>query len=91
MSMRPVGLRLPPPMVPISRIVDRQEGLQPLAPLVDELPAMDQHERIEARGRDHVGADHGLAECGRRSEHAEVVRLECGDSCRLHVVQLPEE
>src|SRR5215468_3168743 len=71
--------------------VDRQEGLQPLAPLVDQLPPMHEHERVEAACCDHACADHGFTESCRGSEHAEVVRLECSDGCCLHVVELALE
>ena len=71
--------------------VDRQEGLQPLAPLVDQLPPMHEHERVEAACCDHAGADHGFTESCRGGEHAEIVRLECSDGCCLHVVDLAQE
>src|SRR5262249_11680511 len=72
-------------------VVDGQEGLQPLAPLVDQLAPMHEHERVEAACCDHVGADHGFAESCRGGEHAEVVRLECSDGCGLHIVELAPE
>ena len=73
---------------PHAGIVDGQEGLQPLTPLVDQLPPMHEHERIKAACCDDAGADDGLTECCRGGEHAKVMRFECSDGCCLQVVEL---
>jgi hypothetical protein len=74
--------------VPVS---NRQERPEPFAPLIDELAAMDEDKGVHASHRNHLGADHGLAEGSRGGQHAAVVGLDCGDGRRLCVVQGSEK
>lgn len=72
-------------------INDRKECSQSFAPLVDELLAMNQHQRVAAPGRNHFCTDDGLAKRRRGGQHAVVMGLDGGDGCRLDVVQLAEK
>ena len=51
-----------------------EERREPLDPLVQQLPAMDEHQRVDAAAGDQPGGDHGLAERRRGGQHAGVVR-----------------
>jgi hypothetical protein len=87
MSIRPVGLRFPSPIVHDITVLHGQKRLQALAPLVDELAAMDENERVDATRGDHARADDGLAERRRSGQHAVVVGLNRGDGGGLYVMQ----
>jgi len=45
-------------------------------PLLDELLAMNQHQRVAISGRDHFCADNGLSEGRRCSQHTVVMGLD---------------
>ena len=54
-------------------INDRKECLQSFAPLVEELLAMNQHQRVAAPGRNHFCTDDGLAKRRRGGQRAVVM------------------
>ena len=73
-SSCPVGL-----VLPAADAADRlrwqvEKRRQPLDPLVEQLPPMDEHERVDAALGDEPGGDDRLAERRRRGQHAGVVR-----------------
>ena len=51
-----------------------EERREPLDPLVEQLPPMHEHERVDAALGDEPGGDDGLAERGRGGQHAGLVR-----------------
>ena len=51
-------------MADVARINVEEHG-EPFAPLVQQLPAMHEHERIDTAGGDHLCGDDGLAKCRR--------------------------
>ena len=57
----------------------------------DELPAVDEDERIAAAACDQRRGDHGLAERGRGGQHAAVVRRQRLHRCGLPVAQRAQE
>ena len=57
--------------------VEVEKHREPLAPLIEQLAAMHEHERVHAAARDQVCANDGLPKRGRRREHAIIVREEC--------------
>ncbi len=63
--------------------VDFEEGAQPLDPLAQDFPTVDQDKGI-ARTMPDKGRGHdGLAECGRGGKHAVVVLGQCIERERL--------
>jgi hypothetical protein len=69
---------LPPPIVPMHRASSARNDCRRLAPLVEQFPAMDEHERIDTAPRDHRGRCHGLAECSWRMQDAGVLPQQVG-------------
>ena len=51
-----------------------QERRQPFDPLIEQLPPMNEHERVDATLGDQPGGDDGLAEGGGRGQHTGVMR-----------------
>src|SRR5512134_3556343 len=47
-----------------------EERRKALDPLIEQLPAMHQHERVDAASRDEPRGDDGLAKCGGRRQDA---------------------
>ena len=72
-------------------VLHGQKRLKAFAPLVDELAAMDENQRVDAACGDHARADDGLAERRRSGQHAIIVGFDRSDGGRLYVVQCAEK
>ena len=68
-------------------VLHGQKRLKALAPLVDELAAMNENQRVDTTCGDHARADDGLAERRRGGQHAAVVGFDRGDGGGLYVMQ----
>ena len=79
-SSLPVAFFFPPPIRPISLCRKTEKRRQSLDPLIHQLPAMDEHQRVDAAlGNQPRGNDRLSKRCG-RGKHAGVVgqHLACG-------------
>ena len=72
-SIRPVGLLRPPPMRPMSFLVNPKELRQPFDPLIKQLPSMYEDQCIDTPLSDHPGGNHRLAERRRCRKDSSVV------------------
>src|ERR1700730_8544370 len=70
---------------------DVQKGLEARHPLVEELPAMDEDQRVPIPHRDHFRSDDGLAESCGRCKHPDLVLEKPGCSLILLGRQLSKE
>ena len=70
---------------------DIQEGLETRHPLIEKLPAMDEHQRIPISLRDHFGRNDGLAECRSRGKHPGFMQEKGGGGIVLFRGQLTEK
>ena len=73
-SISPVGRLRPPPIRPIDFAGTPRNVDEPLDPLVEQLPPMHEHERVDAALGDQPGGDDRLAERRRGGQHAGLVR-----------------
>src|SRR4051794_27605412 len=53
-----------------ARVRQIQKGRQPLHPLIEQLPPMNEDQRVDAALRDEPCSDHSFPECGRGGQHA---------------------
>jgi hypothetical protein len=67
----------------LTQCVDAQERLQPLLPLLEQLGAVHQHQRVDAAPGDQRRGGNGLAECGRCAQDAGVVTQHRGNGFLL--------
>ena len=79
MSTMPVGLSRPPPIWPTAAWSRLKCSVNPCSPLVDQLLAVDYHERWSIMMRDDSAGHHRLAGSWGRDEHPELVVDQVGD------------